>query len=67
MGLKQVADQVWLVRFMRYDLGYFDNETCRLESAESQFGAKVLPMCPEWTSRNGVSSSRIQYLRSTTV
>jgi len=38
---------VWLVSFMQYDLGFFDNETDRGTSAENPFGAKVLPMCPE--------------------
>jgi hypothetical protein len=28
---------------MEYDLGVFDDETCRLESAENPIGAKVLP------------------------
>jgi putative transposase len=44
---KQVADKIWLVSFMHYDLGYFDHETCRLESAHSPFVEKVLPMSPE--------------------
>jgi putative transposase len=44
VGVKQVADQVWLVSFMDYDLGFFDHETCRLESAGNPFAAKVLPM-----------------------
>jgi putative transposase len=30
--------------FMDYDLGYFDDETCRLESAGNPFELKVLPM-----------------------
>jgi putative transposase len=47
VGVKQIADQIWLVSFMEYDLGFFDHETCRLESAENPFGAKVSPMCPE--------------------
>ena len=47
VGIKQVADQIWLVSFMDYDLGYFDHETCRLESAHNPFEAKVLPMCSE--------------------
>ncbi len=47
VGVKQVDEKIWLVSFMRYDLGYFDHETCRLESAENPFGAKVLPMSPE--------------------
>jgi hypothetical protein len=33
--------------FMHYDLGYFDDETCRLEPIENPFGPKVLPMSPE--------------------
>ena len=47
VGIKEVTDKVWLVTFMEYDLGFFDDETCRLESAENPFGAKVLPMSPE--------------------
>jgi len=31
---------------MHYDLGFFDHETGRLESAENPFAAKVLPMSP---------------------
>ena len=29
------------------NLGYFDDETCRLEPIENPFGPKVLPMSPE--------------------
>jgi putative transposase len=47
VGIKEVAEKIWLVSFMKYDLGYFDHETARVESAENPFGAKVLPMCPE--------------------
>jgi putative transposase len=47
VGIKQISDQVWLVSFMQYDLGFFDQETDRVTSAENPFGAKVLPMCPE--------------------
>lgn len=46
VGVKQVAEHVWLVSFMDYDLGFFDHETCRLESAGNPFAAKVLPMSP---------------------
>ena len=42
VGIKEVADQVWLVSFMQYDLGFFDHETSRITSAENPFGAKVL-------------------------
>jgi len=31
VGIKQLDERIWLVSFMRYDLGYFDDETCRLE------------------------------------
>jgi putative transposase len=46
VGVKQVGDHVWLVTFMDYDLGYFDDETCRLEPIENPFGPKLLPMSP---------------------
>jgi putative transposase len=45
IGVTQVGDHVWLVTFMHYDLGYFDDETGRLEPIENPFGSKVLPMC----------------------
>jgi putative transposase len=47
VGITQVSERVWLVTFMHYDLGYFDDETCRLEPIENPFGPKVLPMSPE--------------------
>ena len=49
IAMPKVADRVWLVSFMDYDLGYFDDETCRLEPIDNSFGPKVLPMSPEWT------------------
>jgi putative transposase len=47
VGVTQVGDHVWLVTFMHYDLGYFDDEACRVEPIENPFGPKVLPMCSE--------------------
>jgi putative transposase len=47
VGVTQVGERIWLVTFMQYDLGYFDDETCRLEPVENPFGSKVLPMSPE--------------------
>jgi putative transposase len=47
VGVTQVGDRIWLVTFMQYDLGYFDDETCRLEPIDNPFGPKVLPMSPE--------------------
>jgi len=46
VGVKQIDERVWLVSFMHYDLGFFDDETCRLEPAANPFQAKVLPMSP---------------------
>jgi len=47
VGVRQVGARIWLVTFMQYDLGYFDDETCRLEPIENLFGPKVLPMSSE--------------------
>lgn len=44
IGIKEVADNIWLVTFMHYDLGFFDHETCRLEPVANPFEPKVLPM-----------------------
>lgn len=46
VGVKQTDERIWLVSFMDYDLGYFDDETCRLEPLANPFGPKVLPMSP---------------------
>ena len=46
VGVKQIEEKIWLVRFMQYDLGFFDHETCRIESAVNPFVAKVSPMSP---------------------
>ena len=45
VGVTEVGDHLWLVTFMHYDLGYFDDETGRLEPIENPFGPRVLPMC----------------------
>jgi len=44
VGIKEVHDDIWLVSFMDYDLGYFDLETRVLEPLENPFGPKVLPI-----------------------
>jgi putative transposase len=44
VGIKEVHDDIRLVSFMDYDLGYFDLETRVLEPLENPFGPKVLPM-----------------------
>jgi putative transposase len=68
VGVTQVGDQLWLVTFMQYDLGYFDDETCRLEPIANPFGPKVLPsprnelspMCPEWTLKTVVRPAGLE-------
>ena len=45
--VKQAGDHIWLVTFMHYDLGCFDDETCRFEPIDNPFGSKLLPMSPE--------------------
>jgi putative transposase len=47
VGVRQVDDHIWLVTFMHYDLGYWDEETCRLEPIDNPVRARVLPMSPE--------------------
>ena len=47
VGVTQVGEHIWLVTFMHYDLGYFDDETCRLEPIENPFEPKVLPLRSE--------------------
>ena len=44
VGIKEVNDDIWLVSFMQYDLGYFDLETRVLEPLENPVRPKVLPM-----------------------
>ena len=47
VGVTQVGERIWLVTFMQYHLGYFDDETCRLEPIENPFGSKLLPVRSE--------------------
>jgi putative transposase len=47
VDIKEVAEKIWLVTFMHYDLGFFDHETGRVECAPNPFEAQVLPMSPE--------------------
>ena len=47
VGIREVAEKIWLVSFMHYDLGFFDRESGRVECAPNPFDAKVLPMSPE--------------------
>jgi transposase InsO family protein len=48
VGVREVADDVWLVSFMDYDLGFFDRTVNRVEPVgENPFALKVLPMSSE--------------------
>jgi putative transposase len=47
VGVREVSENIWLVSFMHYDLGFFDHETGRVECAPNPFAAKVLPMSSE--------------------
>ena len=48
VGIREVEDHIWLVSFMDYDLGFFDNERGRVKPGPNPFAPdKVLTMCPE--------------------
>ncbi len=48
VGITEVDDRIWLVSFLDYDLGYFDQDTGRVEPAGNPFGPEtVLTMSPE--------------------
>src|SRR5580700_7810287 len=44
--VREVADHGWLISFMHYDPGFFDDQCSRVECAPNPFTAKVLPMSP---------------------
>ena len=47
VGIREVDNEIWLVSFMDYDLGFFDKEKGRVEPAPNPFaGDKVLTMSP---------------------
>jgi transposase InsO family protein len=48
VGIREVADRIWLVSFMHYDLGFFDQDENRVEPVgQNPFAPKVLPMSSE--------------------
>ena len=49
VGIKEVDEGIWVVTFMDYDLGYFDEKNSRVEPVDDPFNKKVLPMSPERT------------------
>jgi transposase InsO family protein len=44
LGIKEVDDGIWLVSFMRYDLGYIDLEQRTLQPVDNPFGTTLSPM-----------------------
>jgi hypothetical protein len=42
VGVRQVEEDVWLVSFMNYDLGYFDLESNTVQALDNPFGPKAL-------------------------
>jgi len=44
LGLKEVDDGVWIVSFMRYDLGFIDLEQRTLQPLDNPFGPGVSPI-----------------------
>jgi putative transposase len=46
VGIREVADRIWLVSFLDFDLGYFDEAAARVEPGANPFASKVLTMSP---------------------
>jgi transposase InsO family protein len=44
LGIKEVDDGIWLVSFMRYDLGFIDLEQKTLQPLDNPFGTRLSPM-----------------------
>ncbi len=42
IGIKEVNDGVWLVTFMKYDLGFFDMESKKLEPLDYPFAPEIV-------------------------
>jgi transposase InsO family protein len=47
VGIREIDDQIWLVSFLDYDLGFFDRDEVRVEPAPNPFAPEqVLSMSP---------------------
>jgi len=42
VGIREVDDQIWLVSFLEYDLGFFDRDEGRVEPAPNPFAPEKL-------------------------
>ncbi|MGV0912062.1 hypothetical protein [Martelella sp. FOR1707] len=41
-GLREVEDGIWIVSFLGYDLGFFDNNEDGVEPAENPFAPEIM-------------------------
>jgi len=46
VGIREVDDKLWLVSFLDFDLGFFDEAAARVEPGANPFASKVLTMSP---------------------
>jgi hypothetical protein len=44
VAIREVDEKIWLVSFLDFDLGYFDEVEGRVEPGPNPFVAKVLTM-----------------------
>jgi len=44
LGIKQVDDEIWIVSFTHYDLGFIDVEQKTLQPLDNPFGPGLSPM-----------------------
>lgn len=44
VGITETEEGIWLVSFMQFDLGYFDEDSCRMEPLDNPFKEKTLSM-----------------------
>jgi hypothetical protein len=44
LGIKEVDEGIWIVSFMRYDLGFIDLEQKTLQPIDNPFGPRLSPM-----------------------
>src|SRR3546814_19741090 len=44
LGIQAVDDDIWLISFMQYDLGYIDLEQRPLQTIKHPYGSRVSPM-----------------------
>ncbi|THD52659.1 MAG: transposase [Phenylobacterium sp.] len=44
LGIKEVDEEIGLVRFMHYDLGFIDLEQRTLQPLDNPFGPRLSPM-----------------------